>query len=308
MKHTRIIAAVFCGLLLLSATSRAQNLYVGSNAANVTTNFTSGTNIFGITYIGYSTNLTLIDPTNNVLNVSGAGTVLSNSSFLHVGLNGSGNRLVVSNDGQVYCQNGVLGWTENAGNNSALVTGTNSKWTVGGDLTLGGRASEISIAPDGNSLVVSNGGQVVIVGALRIGVFSRSNSVLVTGSGSSVQGSVIMGGFATSLRNNSLVISNGGRVSGGYGYIGNWSSNSTALVTGTNSVWTNSGNLYVGYDSLGKGNRLVISNGATVANAEGIVGGGAISTNSAVQIASGASLRLDGYYAPADTKGELAGR
>jgi hypothetical protein len=61
-------AAIFCGLLLLSATSRAQDLYVGSNAANVTTNFTSGTNTFYNTYVGYTTNAT-----NNLLNVSGAG-------------------------------------------------------------------------------------------------------------------------------------------------------------------------------------------------------------------------------------------
>jgi hypothetical protein len=49
MKYIPAVAATFCGLLLLSATSRAQNLYVGSNAANVTTNFTSGTNAFNST-------------------------------------------------------------------------------------------------------------------------------------------------------------------------------------------------------------------------------------------------------------------
>jgi len=35
--------------MILSATSRAQDLYGGSNAANVTTNFTSGTNAFNST-------------------------------------------------------------------------------------------------------------------------------------------------------------------------------------------------------------------------------------------------------------------
>jgi T5SS/PEP-CTERM-associated repeat protein len=199
MKYIPAAAATFCGLLLLSATSRAQDLYVGSNAANVTTNFTTGTNLFGKTYIGYTTNAT-----NNVLNVSGAGTVLSNSSGVvdvYVGFNGSGNRLVVSNGGQVYCFYGSLGWTRHASNNSALVTGTNSKWTLGGDLYVGGRASPTSVGPNGNSLVVSNGGQVVMgeYGDLQIGVFSISNSVLVTGSGSSVQGSVVMGGQASGI-------------------------------------------------------------------------------------------------------------
>jgi T5SS/PEP-CTERM-associated repeat protein len=127
MKKSLPIAAVFYIAVLLSPTSRAQDLYVGSNAANVTTNFTSGTNIFYNTYVGYTTNAT-----NNLLNVSGAGTVLTNTNDLLVGYLGSGNRLVVSNGGQVYCFYGSLGWTRHASNNSALVTGTNSKWTLRG--------------------------------------------------------------------------------------------------------------------------------------------------------------------------------
>jgi len=196
-------AAIFCGLMIFSATSRAQDLYVGSNAANVTTNFTSGTNLFGITYIGYSTNVNLFDPTNNLLNVSGAGTLLTNTNNLYVGYYGTGNRLVVSNGGQVYCFYGSLGWTRHASNNSALVTGTNSKWTLRGGLYVGDRDSPMTAGSSGNSLVVSNGGQVVIgVGEfykLQIGVYSSSNSVLVTGSGSSVQGSVVMGGQASGI-------------------------------------------------------------------------------------------------------------
>jgi hypothetical protein len=50
MKRSLPLAAVLCAALLLSvARGRAQNLYVGSNAANVTTNFTSGTNAFNST-------------------------------------------------------------------------------------------------------------------------------------------------------------------------------------------------------------------------------------------------------------------
>ncbi|MEY3480201.1 MAG: hypothetical protein RIQ71_976 [Verrucomicrobiota bacterium] len=280
MKRSIPFTAVLCAVLLVSVTrGRAQNLYVGSNAANVTTNFTSGTNLFGVTYIGYSTNVTLIEPTNNVLNVSGSGALLTNTDDFYVGFNGSGNSLVISNGGQVYCVNGNLGWSENASNNSALVTGTNSKWTVGSYLYVGGRASQISVGPIGNRLVVSNGGQVD-ASLLMLGYFNSNNSVLVTGSGSSLQtGGIRIGGDVSYTINNSLVISNGGRVSSGYAYIGNWSSNNTVLVTGTNSVWTNAGEFYVGYDSRGKGNRLVISNGATVANGQGIVGGGDFSTS-----------------------------
>ena len=50
MKRSLPLAAVLGAALLLSvARGRAQNLYVGSNAANVTTNFTSGTNAFNST-------------------------------------------------------------------------------------------------------------------------------------------------------------------------------------------------------------------------------------------------------------------
>jgi autotransporter-associated beta strand protein len=49
--------------------------------------------------------------------------------------------------------------------------------------------------------------------------------------------------------------------------------------------------------------------GATVINGGQLMlaGAGAISTNSAVQIASGASLRLDGYYAPVDINRTIGG-
>jgi autotransporter-associated beta strand protein len=49
--------------------------------------------------------------------------------------------------------------------------------------------------------------------------------------------------------------------------------------------------------------------GATVINGGQLMlaGSGALSTNSAVQIASGASLRLDGYFAPADINRTIGG-
>jgi T5SS/PEP-CTERM-associated repeat protein len=97
MKRSIPLTAVFCAALLLSvARGRAQDLYVGSNAANVTSNFTSGTNLFNNTYVGYTTNAT-----NNLLNVSGAGTVLTNTNALIVGFDGRGNSLIVSNGGKI---------------------------------------------------------------------------------------------------------------------------------------------------------------------------------------------------------------
>ena len=66
---------------------------------------------------------------------------------------------------------------------------------------------------------------------------------------------------------NSLVISNGGKVQNTVGVLGTTAtgSNNWVLVTGTNSLWTNSGVLSVGV--LGRGNSLTISDGGTVRNA-----------------------------------------
>lgn len=126
MKKSLPIAAVFCAVFLLpAARGRAQDLYVGSNAANVTSNFTSGTNLFNNTYVGYTTNAT-----NNLLNVSGAGTVLTNTNSLIVGVDGRGNRLIVSNGGRVAIGEGSVGFTTNY---NGIVTVTNFNYSLVSD-------------------------------------------------------------------------------------------------------------------------------------------------------------------------------
>ena len=122
-----------------------------------------------------------------------------------------------------------------------------------------------------NSLVISNGGTVqssfLALGGLPLSAepstTSSNNSVLVTGEGSAWNGSTIAVGFSGS--GNSLVISNGGTVANGFGYIGDraTSSNNSALVTGSNSVWTNSGEFTVGVS--GAGNTLTLADGGALA-------------------------------------------
>jgi len=275
MKYIPAVAATFCGLLLSSATSRAQDLYVGSNAANMTTNFTSGTNTFYDTYVGYTTNAT-----NNLLNVSGVGTVLTNTDYLFVGYAGSGNRLVISNGGQVFNRIASIGAGDlalrpfpQASNNSALVTGTNSRWTVSG--------LEVGFLGNASSLVISNGGQVSSDNGVLIGAYASGNSVLVSGAGSSLLGSVQLG--ATGGHYNTLVVSNGGTIVNtdpiSYGDIGYFSSNNTVLVTGSGSAWTDSSSIQIGIWSNCSGNRLIISNGGTVTSAGGIIGAGNMMTD-----------------------------
>ena len=151
-----------------------------------------------------------------------------------------------------------------------LVTGAGSFWTNSYDLAVGFQGS-------GNSMVISNGGTVAVlftnsyIGDRR---GASNNSVLVTGTNSLwTNASRLTVGNEEGSSGNSLVISNGGTVVvGSSSVIGvnlN-SSNNSVLVTGTNSLWTNSGNFVVG--GTGSGNRLVISNGGTVANADGRIG------------------------------------
>ena len=257
-------AAVFCAVLILPvARGRAQDLYVGSNAANVTTNFTSGTNAFYNTYVGYTTNAT-----NNLLNIFGDGTLLRSTNGFFVGFSGSGNQLVVSNGGTVRYFTGGIGYNSTANNNTATVTGAGSFWANDSFFYVGRSGS-------GNQLVVSNGG-TVINAASYVGFDStaNNNTVTVTGAGSlwttqpelMFYSSAIYVGFAGS--GNQLVVSSGGTVRNSSGDIGYTGNNNTATVTGAGSLWSNSSTLTVGL--LGTDNTLTVAAGGSVA-ASGLV-------------------------------------
>jgi T5SS/PEP-CTERM-associated repeat protein len=263
MKRSLPLAAVLCAALLLSvARGRAQNLYVGSNAANETTNFTSGTNAFASIYVGYTNNWAF-SATNNLLTVSGAGTVLTNSSYFYVGFNGSDNRLIISDGGQVISGTGSLGSSSTSTNNSVLVTGTNSRWTLQ-KFTTGTQSHA-------NSLVISNGGQVKVTGMLTE-VLSSSNRILVTGVGSRLDVSSLYFGYQNKS-GNSLVISNGATVAASFTFIGTASSSNSVLVTGTGSLFTND-DLTIGLGISSSGNRMVVSNGGKVISGFLTIGAG----------------------------------
>jgi T5SS/PEP-CTERM-associated repeat protein len=247
--------AALCAALLFTPRARAQDLYVGSNSSGVTTNFTSGTNAYVNTYIGLNPGANA-----NTLNVLNTNTLLTNSGNVYVGDAGMSNRLTVADGGSVSA--------------AALLSVGN----IG----------------NGNSVVITNGGRITSASG-EIGIQSSNNSVLVTGSNSvwTNSGSLAVGIYPSS--SNSLVISNAGTVANNIGYIGfaNRASKNSVLVTETNSLWTNSSDLYVGYE--GSGNSLVISNAGTVANTDGYVGGRASSSNnSVVVIGDGSQLDVIG--------------
>jgi T5SS/PEP-CTERM-associated repeat protein/autotransporter-associated beta strand protein len=248
--------------------------YLGSSNSLVISNGGAVVNSDG--YIGSEAN-----SSNNSVLVTGTSSAWTNTGSLIVGFYGSSNSLVISNGGNVESRNGTIGFDSTSSNNSVLVTGTNSAWTNTNELTVGYQGSS-------NSLVISNGGSVASLNG-RIGIQSSSNNVLVTGTGSAWTNTteLLIGNTGS---DNSLVISNEGTVVTGMCLIGDQStaSNNSVLVTGTNSAWTNTGDLFVGY--YGSGNSLVISNGGAVVNSDGYIGFYADSSNNSVVVTGSNSL------------------
>ena len=53
MKKTTRLAAALCATTLFTPLSHAQDFIVGSNSSGVTTDFTSGTNAYDHTFVGF---------------------------------------------------------------------------------------------------------------------------------------------------------------------------------------------------------------------------------------------------------------
>jgi T5SS/PEP-CTERM-associated repeat protein len=134
----------------------------------------------GYGYIGYTSN-----SSNNIVTVTGTRSTLTNLDNLFVGYQGSGNSLVISNEGSVKNLYGYIGYTSNSSNNSVFVTGTNSTWTNTGSLSVGYSGSS-------NTLTVANGGavsaasftiasQIDSSGTLNIGSLGGSDTAGVLG-------------------------------------------------------------------------------------------------------------------------------
>jgi T5SS/PEP-CTERM-associated repeat protein len=227
------------------------DLYVGRAGSGNSLVISDGGSVVNSNgYIGYTNTAS-----NNSVLVTGAGSTCS-GEWLLVGVYGSGNSLVISNGGSVTNVIGSIGSNAISSNNIVTVTGNGSTW-LNNELVVGWEGSS-------NSLVISSGAKVVSSNTY-LGVVSSNNSVTVTGAGSvaTFGGSVFLGIDGSG---NSMVVSNGGKVvsyRGSYIGLNPTSSNNSVLVTGANSLWTNSGGLIVGRD--GTGNTLTVAEGGTVA-------------------------------------------
>ncbi len=139
------------------------------------------------------------------------------------------------------------------------VSGSGSTWANSGELTVGNYGT--------GTLKVEDGGQVLNTNAYigYYGDLGGTSSATISGSGSTWKntGDLYVGDFGSGM----LVIDKGGAVSNVDGIIG-YANTGTVTVAGadaggTVSTWTNSGNLFVGYDSGGAGT-LTIENGGEV--------------------------------------------
>ena len=197
-----------------------------------------------------------------ILNISGAGTVVSNNNWVHIGRAnwGGGCQINISGGAKMYTEgSSYIGWS--SANNRVVVDGAGSQWTVTSVAAGKGSGSY-------NTLIVTNGGS--IVGGVTSGVEGDNNEVIITGTGSSVTAS-------------------GGSVGVWYG-----ADNNTLTVADGASVYVSSGNFGLGKDQSG-------ANPATQSNTVHVTGAGSTLTvtNSSFYISgSNSSFRVtDGAFA-----------
>jgi T5SS/PEP-CTERM-associated repeat protein len=177
---------------------------------------------------------------NNSLMLSN-GASASTGEGLYIGINGNSNSVTVMGSSTLNGSDDAIG--HGGSNNKLLVTGSNALYTNSGTLTLGHDGS-------GNSLVLSNGATASVTGNMTVGniVGDVSNSVTI-------------------YNNSSLVVGEASKIGDGGSY-------NSAIVTGSNALWTNSGAIYLGASSGSSGNSLVISNGGKVYGANLWIGEG----------------------------------
>jgi len=208
----------------------------------------------------------------NTVLVTDTGSVWSNRLALNVGLDGSGNQLVVSNGAAVYGGlNAVIGTAGSAVSNTVALTDSGTRLVVVSNLLVGSDGSF-------NKLTVANGAQLENgSGVIGARISCNRNEVLVSGIGSmwTNWSSIYVGSNGAFNR---LVVSNGGQLRSVGGFIGEYigffgptnADNNEAIITGAGSLWQSVG-LFVG-NWRNTGNRLVVSNGASMFNGHCYIG------------------------------------
>jgi len=130
-------------------------LVVGVNGANNQLIVTNGGRVFCSNIQGSPGCLGLLSSSsNNLVLVTGAGSVWNDLGELHVGEEGLGNRLEVTDGGRVLNTLGYLGYKSSSSNNTVMVTGIGSVWSNSSSLYVGyrGAGNQLTIADGARSL------------------------------------------------------------------------------------------------------------------------------------------------------------
>lgn len=238
----------------------ASGFYVGNGGPASELDILNGGTVFDT--VGYLGQLT--SSSNNLVVISGSGSVWSNSSGVLMGNSSPGNKVIVTNGGQVFSGSSgvIISQSSTAAvSNSIIITGPGSTWTNTGSLDLGYRTQS------GNQILINNGGHFINSGSpLGIGINTVSNSITVADSGSLLQGQSLYFGYSCTA--NQCVVSNGATLAftslNTSTVLGTYS---IFTVTGAGSMWTNAADLKFGDIS----NSLYITAGGSVVDNNGTI-------------------------------------
>ena len=221
--------------------SNYEGLAIGASGAGNNLVISNG----GIVWVGpaaITLGASAASSSNNTVTVTGTGSALTNNSDLYVGDFGKANRMIISAGGAVHDNTGYVGGSASSSSNVVTITGPGSVWTHDGVGHTGGGLMVFGQASTGNQMTTTNGG-ALYTSSLIIGnaTASSSNVVTVTGPGSVWNISPGQGGGGLYLGyggpGNQLTISDGAAVHTTAGFVGFSGKNTTAMVTGTGSVW-----------------------------------------------------------------------
>lgn len=194
----------------------------------------------------------------------GDNSLLALDGTLYLGYDSSSNSLATGNGAVIYTGNGgVLGYYDGATNNLAVVDGPGTAWVSVGDISVGyGGAS--------NALEVLDGAEVNVDGSLWVGVYDSAtgNTMRVSGSSVVASNAVVVGYAGTGNR---LQLLDGAALTSRDGLVGanTNADNNVVLVSGTGSVWTNTGALFIGSEG-NSGNMVSVTNHGAVLVYEGL--------------------------------------
>jgi len=236
---------------------------------------------FGQSGVASTANLFVTNAAGNaqlIVGQNGAGTFALNAGSLTV------NQLLATNvtggvAGSGFYTNSLVSFaagttltTSNAASAVAahIVITSNTSFTINGIWNLNGGTNLLRTT----STDLSNVGTVFVGNAVSSGAVTVGRGAvwaLGTNGGAFLNLTV---GTGTGGNGNSLIITNGGKVFAGNGIIGTASrTNNQVWVTGSGSVWSNTGFISLGAGANAFGNQLTIGNSGQVFSATGYVGG-----------------------------------